>query len=127
MRPFLHPSARLLGAAPRRDGLWVGLWATADGVVCTTLGRAPGDGSTATRSARHADAHAARVAIRERLSELWSAYLAEGPVAHDRLERRPPVRRAREAPIAFTSPAERPVGPEVARRAARRGRILRAA
>jgi hypothetical protein len=123
-RPFLHPTAELLGAAPRRDGLWVSLWATADGVMCATVGSVPGDASTAKRSVRHADGGAARAAIRERLDELWAAYLAEGPVARLRLGAGLRPRLAGDATLALDATAERPVAAEIVRRAARGGRIL---
>jgi hypothetical protein len=75
--PALHPSSRLVGAAPRPDGLWVSLWATAGPVVCVTVGVAPGDASTAKRSIRGANADAALAVARRRLSALWDAYLAD--------------------------------------------------
>jgi hypothetical protein len=123
-RPLLHPSAELIGAAPRPDGLWVSLWATADGVVCPTIGSVPGDASTAKRSVRYADRDAARVAIRDRLDELWSAYLAEGPVARERFGAGLHPRPAAAAPVSVPVTPERPVPADVVRRAAQHGRIL---
>jgi hypothetical protein len=75
--PTLHSSSRLLGAAPRRDGLWVSLWLTGGPVVGVTVGVAPGDASTVKRSLRASDAEAAVAAARRRLSALWDAYLAD--------------------------------------------------
>jgi hypothetical protein len=73
----LLPSSRLFGAAPRHDGLWVSLWATARPVVCVTVGVAPGDASTVKRSIQASDPQAALDVARRRLSALWNAYLAD--------------------------------------------------
>jgi hypothetical protein len=109
--PAIYPSSRLFGAAPRHDGLWVSLWATAGPVVSVTVGVAPGDASTVKRSIHASDPEAALLAARRRLSALWDAYLA------DHAGRFPPG-TVRAAAVA-TPVAEGPVGAAVTRAALR--------
>src|SRR5690242_4849326 len=76
VRPVLHPTAELRGAAPRGDGMWVSVWMAGD-VVCVTIGELPGDAATGKRSSVHTDEHAAEAAARDRLAELADAYLGD--------------------------------------------------
>ena len=118
--PLLHPSARFVGAAPRHDGLWVSLWVTAHAVVCVTVGRAPGDASTAKRSIHVRDVDGARLAARKRLSALWDSYLADRAVRGRRSGRRPRAGLA-TTPLAPATPVrEGPLPADVGRVAVRR-------
>jgi hypothetical protein len=83
--PLRHPSASLIGSAPRRDGRWVSLWTTDDGLVCVTVGAVPSDASTAKRSSRRVDEHAARCAARELLELLWDDYLGDHALPRERM------------------------------------------
>jgi hypothetical protein len=118
--PPLHPSARLFGAAPRRDGLWVSVWTTPKAVVCVTVGMAPGDASTTKRSVRYGGGQAASLAAEERLTAVWESYLADRAGGPD-----PQCRwhvfgaQGCEPPIAAPATTEGPVAVDLARRAVR--------
>jgi hypothetical protein len=118
--PLLHPSARLVGAAPRHDGLWVSLWVTAHAVVCVTVGMAPGDASTAKRSIRLPDLETARLAARRRLSALWDSYLADRAGRGRRFGAPPRAGFGFEAPAVGAPVDEGPVAADAGRPALRR-------
>jgi hypothetical protein len=117
--PLLHPTARLVGAAPRHDGLWVSLWVTIDAVVCVTVGVVPGDASTAKRSLRLADGETARVAARGRLNALWDSYLADRAGRGRRSRPRLRAGFGVEAPAVGAPVDEGPVGADGGRVALR--------
>jgi hypothetical protein len=75
-----QPAAELLGAAPRRNGRWLSVWITVDGVLSVTIGMTPGDAATARRGSRHATREDARAAADQRLSDEWETYCADRPV-----------------------------------------------
>src|SRR5262245_30021624 len=118
-RPLLHPSAQAVAAAPRRDGLWVTVWTTPDGMLCVTIGTLPGDASTSRRGSRHSDERAARAAATHRLNTLWDAYLCECPVPRQRWRDVSVTRLAGAERIGTTVANEGPVTARVARAAAR--------